>query len=104
MQNGPSLSSFEGHPCVRIRVKCQADRCKFFRVWRVEEMERGLLKRGKANGFTRISELAPLTTEPCPLCRKVRWAVDVLWANTDSALWRGRGEAIFDDRTRWERV
>lgn len=104
MADEPCLSQFEGRPFVRVRLKCEADRCKFYRVWRVEEMIAGLIKRGKGNGFTRIGQLARLMTEPCPVCKKVRWGSDILWANTTTAGWRAAGEKLFDERARWERA
>ena len=37
------LDHFIGRPNVRLRLRCRGDRCKFFRVWRVEEMIAGSL-------------------------------------------------------------
>lgn len=90
------LGQFIGKPNVRLRLKCRGDRCKFFRVWRVEEMIAGLQKRGQGGNSTPVSELGAMMTTPCPLCKKANWTADVLWIETDTMGWRASGEGSFD--------
>lgn len=92
------LQPFVGMPNVRVRLRCRGTGCKFFRVWRVEEMIAALIKRGQGDGRTEVEALGAKMTSPCPACKKTNWTADVLWINTDTMGWKVRGEAAFDDR------
>lgn len=86
------LERLTGRAHVRVRLKCRGTGCKLSRVWVVEQMIAGLKKAGKGGGQTDIHELGKLMTQPCPVCRKVNWTADILWANTDTMGWRHGGE------------
>jgi len=90
------LGQFIGRPNVRLRLKCRQDRCKFFRVWRVEEMIAGLQKRGQDGAATEVDALGAMMTTPCPLCKKASWTAEVLWADTSTMGWKAMGERSFD--------
>ncbi len=86
-----------GKPFVRIRVACRGTGCRFHRVWKVEEMIAGLVKRGQGDHATEIYGLGARMTSPCPLCKRANWRVDVIWANTDQMGWKARGEEYLVD-------
>jgi hypothetical protein len=90
------LGQFVGRPNVRVRLKCRGDRCKFHRLWRVEEMMEALEKRKQGGGRTEVDGLGAMMTTACPLCKKVNWAAEVLWINTDTMGWKARGERSFE--------
>jgi hypothetical protein len=90
------LDRFVGRPNVRLRVRCQGNGCKFFRVWRVEEMIAGLTKRGQGNGHTEIGALGAMMTSACPMCGKVNWTAEVLWVDTSTMAWKSMGERSFE--------
>lgn len=91
------LGDLRGKPFVRVRVRCRGNGCRYYRVWRVEEMISGLAKRGAGDSATEIFGLGGKMTSPCPLCQKANWGVDVLWINTDTLGWRAQGERWFDE-------
>ena len=97
-QNPLRLSQLVGRPNVRVRLRCQGNGCKFFRVWRVEEMIAGLEKRGQGDERTDCDTLGAKMTSGCPLCKKVNWKSDIVWVNTDTAGWRALGEKTFEGR------
>lgn len=90
------LDHFVGKPNVRIRVRCRGNGCKFFRLWRVEEMIAGLRKRSQGDGRTEVEALGAMMTSGCPLCKKANWVAEVLWVNTDTMGWKALGERSFD--------
>jgi hypothetical protein len=90
------LGHLEGLLHVRVRVRCRADKCRYLRAWRAEEMVKALTERGAGDERTEIVQLAGLMKSPCPLCARCNWTVDVLWANTDSVGWRQGGGKVFD--------
>jgi hypothetical protein len=90
------LGSFTGIPHVRIRLRCRGQGCKFARVYLVEAMIKGLVDRKQGDGRTEIAELPSKMTGGCALCGKNNWAVDVLWADTETMGWRTLGAASFD--------
>lgn len=92
------LDHFLGRPNVRLRLRCRGDRCKFFRVWRVEEMIAGLTKRRQGDGRTEVEKLGAMMTTACPLCKRSNWTADVLWVSTDTMGWKALGEQTFDQR------
>jgi len=61
-----TLGQFVGRPNVRVRLKCRGDRCKFHRLWRVEEMIAGLEKRGQGSSGTEVDGLGAKMTTACP--------------------------------------
>jgi len=89
------LEWLTGRANVRIRLRCRGAGCKFARVWVVETMIEGLKKAGKGHGGTEVQALGKLMTQPCPVCRKVNWTADVLWANTETAAWRQSGAETY---------
>jgi hypothetical protein len=93
------LEQFVGRPNVRVRLRCRGDRCRFFRVWRVEEMIAGLAGRGRGSGRTEIDELGAMMTSACPLCKRVNWTAEVLWVDTSTMGWRALGEGSFEKLT-----
>jgi hypothetical protein len=90
------LDGLRGKAHVRLRLRCGAHKCSFFRVWLVEEMIEGLKKAKKGGGATSVHELRKLMTSPCKLCGKVDWYADVLWADTSTMGWKQLGERTFD--------
>lgn len=90
------LDQLVGRPNVRVRLRCDAGKCRFFRIWRVEEMIASLKERGKGGGSTDVEGLGKMMTTPCPLCKKVNWRADILWQNTDNEGWRRGGEIVFE--------
>jgi hypothetical protein len=92
------LDQFVGRPNVRVRLRCRGDRCKFFRVWRVEEMIAGLVKRRQGDDRTEIEALGKKMTAACPLCKRVNWTAEVLWVSTDTMGWKALGERSFEQR------
>jgi hypothetical protein len=90
------LSTFIGRPNVRLRIRCRERGCKFFRVWRVEQMIAGLKNRGQGGGSTEIEKLGPMMTSPCPVCKKASWTAEVLWIDTSTMGWKAKGERSFD--------
>jgi hypothetical protein len=91
------LDQFVGRPNVRVRLRCRGDRCKFFRVWRVEEMIAGLVKRRQGDDRTEIEALGKKMTAACPL-KRVNWTAEVLWVSTDTMGWKALGERSFEQR------
>ena len=92
------LEHLRGRPNVRVRLSCRGERCKFFRVWRVEEMIVGLQKHGQGDERTDLDTLGAKMTAPCPICKKANWTADVLSVNTESAGWKALGEQTFETR------
>ena len=90
------LGQFVGRPNVRLRVRCRAGSCTFFRIWRVEEMIAGLEKRGHAGDRTEVEALGGMMSSACPMCKKVNWAAEVLWIDTGTMGWKAMGERSFD--------
>ncbi|MDB5480482.1 MAG: hypothetical protein JWO83_1535 [Caulobacteraceae bacterium] len=90
------LGQFVGRPNVRVRVRCRGDRCKFHRLWRIEEMIAGLEKRGQGGARTEVDGLGAKMTTPCPMCKRVNWGAEILWVNTDTMGWKARGERSFE--------
>jgi hypothetical protein len=90
------LGQFVGRANVRVRVRCRGDRCKFHRLWRVDEMIAGLEKRGHGSSRTEVEALGAMMTTPCPLCKKASWTAEILWINTDTMGWKARGERSFE--------
>lgn len=90
------LEQFIGRPNVRVRVSCRGSGCRYFRVWRVEEMIAGLQKRKAGDGRTEVDKLGGLMSQPCPLCKKVNWTAAILWVSVDTMGWRQLGERSFD--------
>jgi hypothetical protein len=90
------LGQFVGKAHVRVRVRCTADRCKFYRLWRVEEMIAALEKRKQGGSRTEVEALGAMMTTACPLCKRVTWTVEVLWVNADTMGWKARGERSFE--------
>jgi hypothetical protein len=90
------LGQFVGRPNVRVRLRCRSERCKFHRVWRVEEMIAGLEKRGQGGARTEVDQLAAKMTSACPARKRVNWIAEILWINTDTMGWRVKGERSFD--------
>ena len=96
MANPLVLGQFVGRPNVRLRLKCRGDRCKFHRLWRVEEMIAGLEKRGQGGARTEVDGLGSKMTTACPMCKRVNWTAEILWVNTDTMGWKARGERSFE--------
>lgn len=90
------LEQFVGKPNVRLRLRCRGAGCKYFRVWRVEEMIAALQKRGQGDARSEVAKLSPMMKSPCPLCQRSNWTAEVLWVNTDTMGWRQLGERSFD--------
>lgn len=90
------LDQFVGLPNVRVRLRCRRAGCKFFRVWRVEEMIAGLTKRQQGGSHTEIDALGPMMTSACPLCHRTNWGAEILWADTSTVGWRTMGERYFE--------
>jgi hypothetical protein len=90
------LSQFVGRPNVRLRLKCREHGCKFYRVWRVEEMIGALEKRKQGGPTTQITALGGMMTTPCPVCKKASWMAEVLWVDTSTMGWKVKGERSFD--------
>ena len=90
------LGHLRGKPFVRVRLRCRGNGCRYYRVWRAEEMIAGLAKRGGGDDATEIFSLGAKMTSPCPLCKKANWSVAVLWINTDTIGWKAQGERGFD--------
>lgn len=80
-----------GRANVRVRLKCRGNGCKFARAWVVETMIESLKKTGKGHGGTDVHELGKVMTQPCPVCKKVNWTADILWADTGTLGWRQGG-------------
>jgi len=93
-----TLGMFVGKPNVRVRVRCRRERCTFFRIWTVEEMIAGLAKRGHDGRRTEVERLGSMMTAPCTVCKRVNWAAEILWVNTDTMGWRALGERSFEPR------
>ena len=93
-----TLGQFIGRPNVRVRIRCRGNGCKFFRVWRIEEMIAGLEKRGQGSDRTDIDDLAAKMTTACPMCKRVNWTADLLWVNTETMGWKALGERSFEAR------
>ena len=92
------LDQFVGRPNVRVRLRCRGDGCKFFRVWRVEEMIAGLTNRRQGDDRTEIEALGKKMTAACPLCKRVNWTAEVLWVSTETMGWKALGERSFEQR------
>ena len=92
------LGDLIGRANVRIRVRCKAGDCAHARTWGVEEFIAGLEKRNQGGDRTSTDELSKKMTRPCPRCKQVRWAVEVLWANTDTMSWKMQGQRSLDRR------
>lgn len=90
------LYAFVGRAHVRVRLRCQAAGCKFYRVWTVEEIVAGLEKRGVGGERTEVDGLGKLMTTACAVCKRVNWAADVLWVDTDTMGWKALGERCFE--------
>jgi hypothetical protein len=90
------LSQFMGRPNVRLRLRCRGQGCRFFRLWRVEEMIAGLKRRGQGGAGVQVDKLGAMMTSPCPLCKTVDWTAEVLWVDTATMGWKVNGEASFD--------
>jgi len=89
------LEHLVGRPHVRLRVRCRMGACRFFRVFRTEEMIAGLRKRRQGDERTEVAALGAMMTSACPTCGKVSWAAEVLWQRTDSVAWKQQGERVF---------
>ena len=92
------LSDLLGRPNVRIRIRCKSDNCPYVRTWKVEEFIAGLEKRQQGSDHTSTDQLTQKMTRACPRCKRVQWAVEVLWANTDTMNWKMQGERSLDRR------
>jgi len=92
------LDQFVGRPNVRLRLRCSGNGCKFFRVWRVEEMIAGLVKRRQGDDRTEVGKLGAMMTTACPLCKRTNWTAEVLWVSTDTMGWKALGERSFEQR------
>jgi hypothetical protein len=100
--NGPAdnplrLKHFVGRPNIRVRVRCRGTGCKFFRVYKVEQMIAGLRKRQQGDEQTEVAALGTMMTSPCTMCKRSNWVAEVLHINTDTIAWRAVGEKTFDD-------
>ncbi len=91
------LGHCRGKPYVRLKVRCRGNGCRYYRVYRAEEMIEGLRKRGVGDADAEIFTLGARMTSGCPLCKKANWTVDVLWLNTDTTGWKQIGERWFDE-------
>jgi hypothetical protein len=89
------LGHLVGKPHVRLRARCRRDGCKYFRVWLVEQIITGLAARNVGDERTEVAAVGGLMKTPCPMCKRVNWAADVLWANTESVGWRVDPEGTF---------
>jgi hypothetical protein len=96
-QSPLTLAHLRGKPFVRVRVRCRGNGCRYYRVWRAEEMIAGLAKRRQGDDHTELFGLGAKMTSPCPVCKRANWAVDVLWIDTDTMGWKARGESWFDE-------
>lgn len=94
-----TLGAFIGKPNIRVRVRCRGNGCRFFRVWKVEEMIAGLIKRKQGDERTEIDKLPAMMTSGCSLCGKSNWAVEVLYVNPQTVGWKQLGERAFDSAT-----
>lgn len=92
------LEHVAGLPNIRVKVACGGNGCKYSRVFLVEEVIAGLVKRRQGDGGMEIDKLAPLMKNPCPLCKKANWGVSLLWSSPDSAGWRALGPKVFDGK------
>ncbi len=90
------LEQFVGRPNVRLRLRCRAGGCKFFRIYRVEQMIEGLRRRGVGDGRTEVIALGAQLTGGCPACKRVNWTAEVLYVSPDTMGWKALGEASFD--------
>lgn len=90
------LAQFQGKPNVRVRLRCQGQDCKFYRVWRVEEMIAGLAKRRQGDERTEVEALGSMMTSACPLCKRTNWKAEILWVSMDTMGWKKLGERSFD--------
>ncbi len=91
------LEHCQGRAHVRLRLRCDGNGCRFYRVWTVEEIVQGLARRGAGDERTPVDELHAKLTGQCPVCKKSNWRADVLWLNTDTTGWKQRGEEWFAD-------
>lgn len=89
------LADLYGRPNVRIRIRCRS--CGWTRSPRPEEVA-GVLARSKTGGaHTRVHAApAAMAAKPCPACKKADWSAEVVWLRTDTAIWRAKGESLFD--------
>ncbi|MGI8841407.1 MAG: hypothetical protein ACR2F8_11600 [Caulobacteraceae bacterium] len=92
------LGQFVGRTNVRVRLRCRAIGCKFYRMWRVEEIIAGLEKRRQGDGRTEVVGLGKTMTTACPLCKRVNWTAELLWVSTSSQSWKAKGERSFSER------
>ena len=58
----------------------------------------GLAKRGHDGRRTEVERLGSMMTAPCTGCKRVNWAAEILWVNTDTMGWRALGERSFEPR------
>jgi hypothetical protein len=91
------LMHFVGRPNIRVRVRCRGNGCKFFRMYKVEQMIAGLQKRRQGDERTEVAALGAMMTSPCSICKRSNWQAEVLYVNTDTMGWRANGEKTFDD-------
>ena len=72
------------------------DRCRFHRLWRVEQMIAGLEKRAQGDSRTEVDGLGAKMTTACAMCKRVSWTAEIVWINTDTMGWKARGERSFE--------
>lgn len=89
------VNQLYGRTFVRIRVRCDA--CRWFRLRRAEELGAHLetLRAGWSN--CRTAEVGEKIKGPCPACKETRWSAHVIWLNTNTAIWRAKGERMFEE-------
>lgn len=89
------LDQLVGRINVRIRVRCDA--CRWFRLRAPRDLIASLT-RGRVTGARlRITEIGAAIPGTCPACKATAWSAHVIWLRTDTAIWKAKGERMFDE-------
>ncbi len=89
------LERFEGHPNVRLRLRCQ--HCFSYTHRRVAAVIAWLDKSGRGSKRTQVADVERMLEARCG-CGASRWKLEVVIFDRNNPRWRDRGEGVFVDR------
>lgn len=96
------LTVASGRPNARIKMRCTG--CDWTRLPRAQEVVAVLTKARTGGPNTCIHEVAAAMRQPCPSCKVTAWEATLVWLRTDTAIWRAKGELLFDEMQKGGRL